>query len=80
MRFHNYLKEVFMSKSLKTDLDKSRKKSLNKFAIQVDGFTEEEAKTIKRANTLRSKWIKFYMKNNNVSKPEAEKAVKVVKL
>lgn len=80
MKFKHYINEVYMSKSLGKDLDASRKKSKNKFAIKVDGFTEEEAKTIKRANTLRSEWIRFYMRNNKVSKVEAEKAVVIEEL
>ncbi len=76
MKFKDYIiNEVYMSKSLSRDLDSSRKKKKNKFAIKVDGFSEEEAKTIKRANTLRAEWIRFYMRNNKASKADAEKAV-----
>ena len=80
MKFKHYVNEVYMSKALGKDLDASRQKKKNKFAIKVDGFTEEEAKTIKRANTLRSEWIRFYMRNNKVSKSEAEKAVVIEEL
>jgi hypothetical protein len=78
MRLKNYLNEVYMSKSLRKDLDKSYKKSKNKFFIQVDGFTEESAPTKKGAETKRQQWIKWYMQNNKVSRSKAEKAVVVV--
>ena len=81
MRFKTYLNEVYMSKALGRDLDASRnKKKKNKFAIKVDGFTEEETKTIKSANTKRAEWIRFYMRNNKVSKADAEKAVVIEEL
>jgi hypothetical protein len=70
-----YLNEVYMSKALGKDIDASRKPNTNKFEIVVDNFVEEEAKTMKRANTLRAEWIRFYMRNNKVSKSVAEKAV-----
>jgi hypothetical protein len=75
MKIYREILEVYMSKSLGRDLDASRNKPKYKFAIKVDGFTEEEAKTIKRANTLRAEWIRFYKRNNKVSQKEAEKAV-----
>jgi len=74
MKLKQYLTEVYMSKALQKDLDAKKGKPA-KYAIKVDGFTEETAKTIKRANTLRAEWIKFYIRNNKVSKQEAEKAV-----
>ena len=73
-------KEVYMSKALGRDLDKSRQKQKFKFGIMVDGFEEEKAKTIKRANTLRNEWIRFYMRNNKVDRQEAEKAVVIKEL
>ena len=75
MKFKQYVNEVYMSKSLSRDLDKSRNKKPDKFAIMVDGFEEESTKTMKSANTKRAEWIRFYMRNNKVSKQEAEKAV-----
>ena len=80
MRLNKYVNEVYMSKSLGKDLDASRKGKSNKFVIKVDGFPEEEAKSKKRANTLRMEWIKFYMRNNKVTRDVAEKAVIIEKL
>ena len=72
------MNEVYMSKSLSRDLDASRKKTVNKFAIKVDGFTEEEAKTIKRANTLRAQWIRYVMRDIDRGKPSKAEAEKIV--
>ena len=77
MRLKAYINEVYMSKSLKKDIDAARKGSTNKFKITVDGFKQEEAKTIKSANTKRQKWIRWYMRDSNVDRPTAEKAVQV---
>ena len=63
MKLKRYLTEVYISKALQKDLDAKKGKPA-KYAIKVDGFTEETAKTIKRANTLRAEWIRFYIRNN----------------
>jgi hypothetical protein len=81
MKLKQYLNEVYMSKALGRDLDASRnKKKKNKFAIKVDGFSEEETKTIKSANTKRAEWIRFTMRNRKISKAEAEKIVVIEEL
>ena len=75
MKNYREILEVYMSKSLSRDLDASRTKQVYKFAIMVDGFEEEKTKTKKSANTKRSKWIKFYKRNNYTTQEEAEAAV-----
>jgi hypothetical protein len=78
MKTYRDIFEVYMSKSLGRDIDASRNKKPMKFAIVVDGATQEEVRTRQSANAKRRHWIKYIIQSVDYKATRAEAEALVV--